>query len=140
MERKVLTPFEGLKAIDGDIVGYDPFKFRCLQEQAMTAQARDLVRDRGGATQKCPGHLAIAHAPNHHHDDAGSEIGALLPVGCREGLGTEVTLARETCKPLDTVGASLAKEEALALERPVPRQRVEVGAVGIGAMGRNPSR
>jgi hypothetical protein len=50
VERKVLTPLEGLKAIDGDLVGHDPFKFRRLQEQAMTAQARDVVRDGGGAT------------------------------------------------------------------------------------------
>jgi hypothetical protein len=119
MEGEELAVLEGLEAVDGDLLeGGDLGQLAGLEEQTVAPEAGDLVGDGGGAAQKRAGDLAVGHAADDQEKDAGGEIGALLPVGRREGLGAEVSTAVTARKALDTLGASRAQEEALAFEAP----------------------
>src|SRR5262245_18418733 len=94
MEGKILTPLEGLEAVDSDFgKRRQSSELVGLEKQAVTSEARNLMRDRRRAAPYCSRQLSIAHAADHHHDDAGSKFGTLLPVGRGERLCTKVTLA-----------------------------------------------
>jgi hypothetical protein len=104
------------------------------------SQSSDLVGYRRRAATQGPRHLSVGHASDYHQEHPIAEFGELLPVVRREGLYTECTVARETCKPLDTVGCLQATVETLPLIRPFVTQRVKVCAVRVRAVRRIPSR
>ena len=85
----------------------------------MTAEAGDLMLDGGLTHSEGSGHLAVSHAANNTEKDLRSQVRALLPVGCREGLCTEGSAAMEARKTLDTIWGDAALEPAFAFEAPV---------------------
>ena len=64
------------------------------------------------------GNLAVGHAAEGFHEDQAIEVWFFLPVGCAEGLSTEVAVAVQACEPLYAVGWLLAFEESCFFERP----------------------
>ena len=120
VKREVLAPLEGLETVDDDLTeSRDTCELTGLNEQAVSPEASDVVGDGGGTTGYGACDLSVAHAADDHEHHVSAELGALLPIRCREGLRTKVTVARTACKPLDTVGATLANVETLAHERPL---------------------
>jgi hypothetical protein len=109
-----------------------------LKKEAVPAQAGDLVRDGLGTAPLGTRDLAIATAADDRHKDTSRQFWTLLPVGCRERLCTEVTLAGETRKPLDTLRRALAIVKTLALVLPNRRERIEVATVRIRAVRWHP--
>ena len=64
------------------------------------------------------GNLAIGHAAEGFHEDQAIEVWHFLPVGCAEGLSTEVAVAVQAGKALDAVGWLLAFKKPGFFERP----------------------
>ena len=121
-ERVTLAPLESLEAVDGDLLDCsDSPELPGLNEKAVAAETGNLVRDGGGTAAQGASDLSVRHAPDDHHEQTSDQLRTLLPVRGREGLDTEVTLARKTRKPLDTMRTGLARVEAFLLERPVTR-------------------
>jgi hypothetical protein len=118
---------EALEAVDRDLAKVnDPLELTRLHEQTVPTQSCDVMGHRGRAAPKGSRHLPVPHASHDHHRHSIREVGTLLPVGRREGLTTEVTLAGPASKPLDTLRGALAGIEALARVRPARGQGVEV--------------
>jgi len=87
VDGEILAELEGLESIGDDFVDrWALFHHLVMEEQTMTAQAGDVSVDGLRRYLQIPGNLSVGHSSGGFHDDLGIEIGALLPVGCGEGL------------------------------------------------------
>ena len=140
VEGVVLAVLKALEAIDHYLAHVtDPLELACLKKQAVSAEAADLVGDGAGGAPQGPGDLAVGHAPHHHIEDRLDQLRAFLPVGCTEGLRTEVSTTFTTRKPLYTLWAGAASEGPPAPEGPAIARGLEVSTVGVRTVGRAPS-
>jgi hypothetical protein len=87
VEGPVLAVFEAAESIQGEGLGRNtPRPKLSMQEQTVPPQSLDLALDGRGMHTELPGDLAERRAPEHAKEQWLLEIGALEPVGGREGL------------------------------------------------------
>src|SRR5258706_14407413 len=99
-----------------------------MEEQTVSPQPIRLTHDRRRGRPDVPGNLAMSGARERAHEDPREELGALQPVGGREGLRTEGPPAVNAKKPLDAGGCGRSNEEAFASPAPTPRIEMEFAA------------
>ena len=110
MEGKVLTEFKDLDTVENDFLGWRSFSQHLGQEQqAMASEAFNLLVDCYWINSQLPGYLPVTHPVGDHGEDLWVQVGKFLPVGCREGLGGEGTIAGKTTVALYPAVVTLAE-------------------------------
>ena len=117
VEGEILTEFEGCKAVDGNLLRWDGIPPHAKMEQhAVAAHAGKMSINSAWINLQVLGDLSVGHAADSFHKDFLVEVGALLPIGCAEGLCTEGDTAALARIPLDTAAINNPSEESCFFE------------------------
>ena len=107
-----------------------------MKEQAMAAEAGQVVVDGRGGGVEDAGDLAVGGAGNGVFLDLDEELGAFEPVRGAKGLVGEGASAGLAAVTSDDKGGVAAAEDAEADDRPGLVLGLVVVAVRVGAVGR----